>query len=377
MAAAAESVLLLAGRLKSTDEAQPVRALIERLGSLGFAVQVVCTSAWPGWGQDNRVFERTGLGRRWQRFVAVRWLRPNDGGLRRPSFIHVLTARMSEVGLALADRWQVPYVQTIDDFLGPGDRLRISRRWCRGFVASGRDLAESLIRDWGVPERLVTVVHSGITVAEGENLRASVPNRVPVIGTSGPLVDASGFATFLNAARRVLDGGVDAEFVVAGQGADEVDLRRRAERLRISDRVTFAGQPAVGPQFWNVLDVYCQPATGPSTGRTLAAAMASGVPAIASDVEGLRSLVTHEETGLRVPPENSGALAEAILSLLADPERAHRLGLHGRARIRQEFDPASEASLLAAVYRGIDASREPSRDAAIAQIRRAKVASNS
>ena len=37
--------------------------------------------------------------------------------------------------------------------------------------------------------------------------------------------------TFLAAARRVLDSGVDAEFVIAGQGEDEVDLRRRADRL--------------------------------------------------------------------------------------------------------------------------------------------------
>jgi glycosyltransferase involved in cell wall biosynthesis len=270
-----------------------------------------------------------------------------------------MSNRMSEVGLALADRWRVPYVQTIDDFPGAGDRLRISGRWCRGLIASGHDLAESLVRDWGIPARLLTVVHPGIAVAEDEPPRTAAPERVPVIGTAGPLVDASGFATFLNAARRVLDGGVDAEFVVAGQGADEVDLRRRAERLRISDRVTFAGQPAVGPQFWKVLDVYCQPATAPSAGRTLAAAMSFGVPAVASDVEGLRSLITHEETGVRVPPENSGALAEAVLGLLADPARACRLGRHGRDRIRHEFDPAAEAASVAAVYSAIIRGREP------------------
>jgi hypothetical protein len=44
----------------------------------------------------------------------------------------------------------------------------------------------------------------------------------------------------------VLDAGIDAEFVIAGQGESEFNLRRRAERLRIADRTTFAGRNVIG-----------------------------------------------------------------------------------------------------------------------------------
>jgi glycosyltransferase involved in cell wall biosynthesis len=177
-----------------------------------------------------------------------------------------------------------------------------------------------------------------------------------VIGTAGPLVSGSGFATFLNAARKVIDAGADAEFVIAGQGEDEVDLRRRAHRLRIADRVTFAGIPVVGLRFWSVLDVYCQTAVVPSAGRTLATALAFGVPSVASDLAGLRALIDPGRTGLRVPPGDAGALASTILDLLADPEGARRLGREGRAFILREFDPEAEARLLAQVYRDALAS---------------------
>src|SRR5512135_3040388 len=203
------------------------------------------------------------------------------------------------------------------------------------------------------------------SAAEG----AAIPARsahVPVIGTAGPLVSASGFATFLVAARRVLDAGVDAEFVIAGQGDDEVDLRRRADRLRIADRMTFTGHPVVGLRFWNVLDVFCQTSIAPSVGRTLAMALASGVPSIASDVEGLRALVEDGVTGLRIPPGNSAALARTILDLLRDPEGARSLGARGCEVIRRAFDPEAESRNLVSIYHALlDAHPEPSTQVAL------------
>jgi glycosyltransferase involved in cell wall biosynthesis len=173
---------------------------------------------------------------------------------------------------------------------------------------------------------------------------------VPVIGTAGPLVPSTGIVTFLSAARRVLDAGIDAEFVIAGQGEAEFDLRRRAERLRIADRTTFAGRNVIGLRFWRALDIFCQSSLVPTVGRTLALAMAYGVPAVATDLEGLRALVAHGETGLRVPPGDSGALARAILELLANPARTRLLGQAGREAIRHDFDPEDEATQLADLY---------------------------
>ena len=174
-----------------------------------------------------------------------------------------------------------------------------------------------------------------------------------MIGAAGCLTAGSGFSTYLNAARRVLDAGIDAEFILVGQGDEEGDLRRRADRLHIADRVTFAGDAAVGLSFWNVLDVYCQPTSVPTVGRNLARALAHGLPAIASDIEGLRSLVIHNGTGLRVPPGDTNALARAILDLLADRSLACRLGQRGREAVARDYDLDREAIALADLYHAI------------------------
>src|SRR5262249_14665489 len=150
-----------------------------------------------------------------------------------PDLLHVLPTRMSEAGLAIAEHWGVPMVQTVDEFIPTGGRLRLSRRYCRRLIANGRELADDLISALGVPADRVAVVTPGIR-APGVPPPRGGDRRVPVIGTAGPLAAGSGHATFLSAARKVIDAGVDAEFVVAGRGADEVDLRRRAHRLRIA-----------------------------------------------------------------------------------------------------------------------------------------------
>jgi glycosyltransferase involved in cell wall biosynthesis len=352
MAGPPRPVLLLAERIGVHDDGWSIRPFLDRLEGLGFSVRVVCVEAAGDATTDPRVVGARGLAHRWRQPFAVRNLRLGER-IDRPELLHVVQSRMSEAGLAVAEHWELPYVLTVDEFVRPGGCLRVSRRWCRRLVATSRELADDLRNHLGVPAGGVTVIHPGIETPEEEVAPRGEPGRVEVIGTAGPLVASSGFATFLGAARRVVDAGVDAEFVIAGQGEDEVDLRRRADRLKIADRVTFAGIPVVGLRFWSVLDVFCQPSLVSSVGRTLATALAFGVPSVASDIEGLRALVTHEVNGLRVPPGDSAALARAILSLLADPARAEALGRQGRAVIRRDFRPDAEARSLAALYTAV------------------------
>jgi 2-deoxystreptamine N-acetyl-D-glucosaminyltransferase/2-deoxystreptamine glucosyltransferase len=63
-------------------------------------------------------------------------------------------------------------------------------------------------------------------------------------------------------------------------------------------------------------------------------AMVVGRPVVASDVGGLRDVVEHGVTGLRVPPGDPGALAMAIDGLLDNPERRAEMGCAGRVRAR-------------------------------------------
>lgn len=345
-------VVFVANRLDDRDEIRSHQALVSRLAQSGFGARLICSAVAPDHGISN-LTEWPALGRRWWLPWSARGLAaavgfPFESG--GPVWLHVLGAEMADAGLDIAERWHIPYMLTVDEFPRRDARLRLSRAWCRGLIATNPELAEALVRDYGVPPRFLWIVPRGIVEPERPRPEPD-PGRVPVVGAVGPLIPGSGFATFLNAARRVLDLGYDAEFLLAGQGEGETDLRRRAERLRIADRFTFVDRKMAGLTFWDVLDVYCQTSVSPTAGRSLAIAQAHGVPSIASDVEGLRSLVDGEGGGLRIAHGDPNVLARAIVSLLASPIQKHRLGLAGREAVLQEHDPDLEAARLVDLYR--------------------------
>jgi glycosyltransferase involved in cell wall biosynthesis len=82
----------------------------------------------------------------------------------------------------------------------------------------------------------------------------------------------------------------------------------------------------------------------------LTRAFACAVPVISSDIAGYRDVMT-DETGLLVPPGDSAALAEAVVTLLEDEELRRRLGAAARVLAVERYSWGSIAERLAEVYR--------------------------
>jgi starch synthase len=79
--------------------------------------------------------------------------------------------------------------------------------------------------------------------------------------------------------------------------------------------------------------------------------MGCGTPVVASRVGGIPELVTDGETGLLVPPDDPAALAEAVTTLLADPDRRARMGSAARAQALARFESATIAAQTLELYR--------------------------
>ncbi|MEK7538078.1 MAG: glycosyltransferase family 4 protein, partial [Patescibacteria group bacterium] len=91
--------------------------------------------------------------------------------------------------------------------------------------------------------------------------------------------------------------------------------------------------PSDLPRYYRSADVYCSPATGnESFGIVLLEAMASGVPVVASDIDGYRGVIEPGKEGLLVPPRSPRHLADAIIGLANDPDRRRRMGEAGRRK---------------------------------------------
>jgi glycosyltransferase involved in cell wall biosynthesis len=85
-------------------------------------------------------------------------------------------------------------------------------------------------------------------------------------------------------------------------------------------------------------------------------AMATGLPCVATAVDGVPEALEHGREGLLVPPGDPAALAGAVASLVRDPGRARALGAAARERVRRDFSADAMIDAYARLYRDLRSS---------------------
>ncbi|MFH1173298.1 MAG: glycosyltransferase family 4 protein [bacterium] len=137
-------------------------------------------------------------------------------------------------------------------------------------------------------------------------------------------------------------GNENARLMIIGQGDLQKDYEDLAKELGIKDKVIFTGfiKDEDLPWHYNLMDVLVLPSVDKSEafGLVLVEAMACGVPVIASDLAGVRSVVDREINGLLVKPGNEQDLADKLNYLLANGQVAKEFGLNGRKKAEDKYD---------------------------------------
>jgi len=129
-------------------------------------------------------------------------------------------------------------------------------------------------------------------------------------------------------------------------------LERQINELGLTDIVDLIGWVAPGevPALLNTATVVLMPSRQEPFGLVALEAALMARPVIATRVEGLPEVVVHEQTGLLVEQENSGALAEALAYLLARPHTAIQMGQAARLRAQQVFSWERHVTAYDALY---------------------------
>ena len=166
----------------------------------------------------------------------------------------------------------------------------------------------------------------------------------PVVLAVGRLASQKGFATLLAAAGRWRGHDADPVLVLAGQGPLDRALRAQADESGI--RARFLGQRDDVPALLAAADVVVVPSLWEGQPLIVQEALRAGRPLVASRAGGIPDL-TGEDGALLVPPGDAPALAAAVLSVLADPALAARLG--SAARSRAQALPSQEDAVEAAI----------------------------
>lgn len=162
--------------------------------------------------------------------------------------------------------------------------------------------------------------------------------------TDGPVLGFVGYYRDWHRLDLVVEGLADealreCHLVLVGEGPAEADLRARAARCGVADRVHFAGTrphariPAVLPAF----DVALVPAINPyASPLKLHEYMAAGLAVIAPDQPNLREVLEPRRNALLVASGDGGALLAAAIELIADADLRRALGAAAARSIEEQ-----------------------------------------
>jgi len=192
-----------------------------------------------------------------------------------------------------------------------------------------------------LPTRAGAELRREIGIAENE----------PVIGSAGRLVPVKGYDVFLKAARRVLDSGIDASFVLAGDGPERSKLEGLARNLALGAKAKFLGFRNDMYDVINVMDIFVISSFHEGIPMALLEAMALRKPIVATSVGGITEVVEGDVSGVLVPPGDDDKLAAACVRVLAEVELKGSLSTAARKRVEDEFSIALQRDRTLAMYR--------------------------
>lgn len=254
-----------------------------------------------------------------------------------PQLIHIQSLDSLRLGQRLATRLRKPYVVTAHR--RPGyESDPIEGRYYRGVIALNEIIREALVNDQALPKSSVRVIRRGVHFPrpKSEDLEASA-SRIPVIGSIGRLVTDKGHHFLIEAARILLDRGVEAHFAIVGEGSEESRLRALVRELGLAFHVTFSPHLPRRTELFALFDIVALPVLSSGVGVTALEAMAMGKPLIASTAGEHLHIIQDGETGCLVPVGDPAALADCLERVIGDIELRRRLSVNARRWVEKEF----------------------------------------
>jgi glycosyltransferase involved in cell wall biosynthesis len=271
------------------------------------------------------------------------------GYLYEGNILGMLAGRLAGVPIRIASK------RSLDHYPRRAQRLatRLANA-CAHRIVCNAEAVSRVVREEErpAPEKLL-VIPNGIPVdvAAGPAERpAGVPVGARLVGMVGRLSWKKAVHHFLEAARRVREVRDDVAFVLVGDGPLRGALESEAARLGIGPHVHFLGERPAARALLGSLDVLVVSSVIEGMPNVVLEALAAERPVVATRVGGIPEILTHEESGLLVPPADPPALAAAVLRLLARPEEAAAFGAAGRRTVEARFSVEAMAARFAALY---------------------------
>lgn len=296
----------------------------------------------------------------------------------RPDVVHTHSSKAGILGRAAAARLGIPAVHTVHGsaFHYGQNALAyrayvLAEKWAAKRTAHFISVADAMTRtyvDAGVAghERFTTV-YSGFDV-EPFLSPARSPAEIRrelgfggdavIVGKIGRLFHLKGHEFLLAAAPAIVAANPHVRFLLVGDGILRGQIDRQIREIGLTDHFRFTGLvlPERIPELIHAMDVVVHTSQWEGLARVLPQALIAGKPVVSYDVGGAREVVVPGETGFLLPRDSVRELADAVVTLVADPALRDRFGTTGRERFTERFRHQTMTRRIREVYDAVLAS---------------------
>lgn len=289
---------------------------------------------------------------------------------RRPALIHATGIKCQAVSALVGPILGIPVLWHLHDILSGGftrTLLRVLRALCNAtIVANSKASAEAFDQNGDK----IHIAYNGVdtqlyprkpNTRYRTELKANADSVV--IGIVGVLARWKGQLQFLEMARKVIDSGRNARFVIVGakiydtSGDEDFEqlLKDRVRDLNLSRHVHFAGLEPVPANAMNGLDILVHASVRPEPfGRIVIEAMACGIPVVAAASGGVLEIIDNGVSGLTYEMGNVEAMTSKVMTLIDNKLKRQQIAQAGHDRFLKMFTSEQYANSVLAAYNSIN-----------------------
>jgi glycosyltransferase involved in cell wall biosynthesis len=360
--------------------------LSRQLARKGHAVTVLttrCPGDSPSRSEEEgiRVFRYRNLARLFRNPIAPGLLFPPPS-IRQADVIHAHNEHSfaSNAAVLLGRRFGKPVCLTVHGRLVMSSRFgdfvlsvyeKTISPWvlctAAGITAATPSDKERLERLYGLPEERITVIPVGIDLEYWDSLRGGRPRTYgwqaglqakKVILVATQLIRRKGIDFLIRGMPRILTAEPEAVLLIAGSGEEMANLRRLAHSQNLDAHIHFLGRifDAELSAAYQTAQVFVLPSLSEGLPTCVMEAWAHGKPVVATRIDGMQDCFSGVAD--LTAPSDPCALADGILGLLQDPEKAAERGAAGRRLMEKEYTwPVVAGNMLEAYNKAIGRKR--------------------
>ena len=228
-------------------------------------------------------------------------------------------------------------------------------------IAVANSVREDVLRsNWSLSAEKLSVLENSIdykrfadvsTSKEDARQMLELPSEALVFGTVGRLAPTKGLSYLIKAFAKVKEQIPSAQLVLLGDGPLRQDLEKDAVKTGLFDSIHFLGRRDNIERLLRAMDVFVLASVAEGMPRAILEAMAAGVPCIATKVGGIPEIISGNNVGVLVPPKDSEALAEAMISIAnITDEKLEKQVEKAQNRVRQFYSHQMIREKLRSLY---------------------------